>query len=443
MTPVDLVVSGGTVLTVDEQGTVVTGGAVAVRDGAIVAVGPARDVAEHFAAVETLDASRCLVMPGLVNTHTHLAMNLFRGEADDVSLEQFLERLLAAELAQLGPEAVRVGVEAALAECLKGGVTTALDMYWYPEVASQVAEQVGFRLLNGPSFMDVTDPDGRDFAQRMTWAEELLTRRRAVDPGAPAWVMPHSAYMLSGEQLSQVMQLCARFDARVHVHAAESQGEDDAVLARHGDRPLRVLADAGVLRAGTVVAHAVQLDDTDVALLASTGSGVAHCPVSNLNLGCGIAPLPALLRAGVPVGIGTDGAASAGALDMFAGIRLAALLHKGVTRDPRTVGAERAVRLATAGGAAVLGLGELVGALTVGRRADLIVCDLAGLHVAPNADPWSAVAYGVTAADVRHTVVDGRVLLRDRVLTTMDEGDVLARINDLRRARRADEEGRP
>lgn len=441
MTAADLVVSGGTVLTVDDHGTVVTDGSVAIRDGAIVAVGSDSQVADHFRAVETLDARGCLVMPGLVNTHTHLAMNLFRGEADDVSLEEFLERLLAAELTQLGPEAVRVGVEAAMAECLKGGVTTALDMYWYPEVASEVAEHVGFRLLNGPSFMDITDPDGRDFAQRLTWAEELLTRRRAADPGAPAWVMPHSAYMLSREQLSQVMELCARFDARVHVHAAESQGEDDAVRTRHGNRPLQVLADAGVLRTGTVVAHAVQLDDADVALLAATGTAVAHCPVSNLNLGCGIAPLPALLRAGVPVGIGTDGAASAGALDMFAGIRLAALLHKGVTRDPRTVGAERAVRLATAGGAAVLGLGQVIGSLTVGRRADLIVCDLEGLHVAPNSDPWSAVAYGLTAADVRHTVVDGRILLRHRVLTTMDERDVLSRITDLRRGHRIDKEG--
>ena len=163
MTAADLLVTGGTVLTVDGPGTVVPDGAVAVRDGVIVAVGPAAEVAAEFAAAETLDATGCLVMPGLVNTHAHLAMNLFRGEADDVSLEEFLERLLAAELAQLDAEAVAVGVEAALAECLRGGITTALDMYWYPEAASEVADRVGFRLLNGPSFMDVIDPDGRDF----------------------------------------------------------------------------------------------------------------------------------------------------------------------------------------------------------------------------------------------------------------------------------------
>lgn len=437
---VDLLVTGGKVLTVDAPGTVVSDGAVAIRDGAIVAVGPAGEVAERFAAVDTLDAGGCLVMPGLVNTHAHLAMNLFRGEADDVSLEEFLARLLAAELAQLDAAAVAVGVEAALAECLRGGITTALDMYWYPEAASEVAERVGFRLLNGPSFIDVADPDGRDFDQRMAWAEELLTRRRAADPAAPAWVMPHSAYLLSREQLDRVRELAARFDARLHVHAAESPGEDDAVRARHGDRPLPVLHAAGVLGPRTVVAHAVQLDHADVTLLAATGTAVAHCPVSNLNLGCGIAPLPELLRAGVGVGIGTDGAASAGALDMFAGVRLAALLHKGVSGDPRTVGAERAVRLATAGGAAVLGLGEEIGSLTPGRRADLIVCDLETPHVAPNDDPWSAVAYGLTAADVRHTVVDGRVLLRDRTLTTIDERAVVERITELRRRRRAGEE---
>lgn len=439
MNAADLLVTGGTVLTVDEAGTVLVDGAVAVHDGVIIAVGPAAEVAQRIEAAETLDATDCLVMPGLVNTHAHLAMNLFRGEADDVSLEQFLERLLAAELAQLDVTAVAVGVEAALAECLRGGVTTALDMYWYPEAASEVAERVGFRLLNGPTFMDVVDPDGRDFDARMTWAEELLTARRAADLAAPAWVMPHSAYMLSRDQLERIMTLAARFDARVHVHAAESPGEDVASRARHDDRPLPVLGATGVLGAGTVVAHAVQLDDADVALLAATGTAVAHCPVSNLNLGCGIAPLPSLLDAGVRVGIGTDGAASAGALDMFAGIRLAALLHKGVRRDPRTVGAERAVRMATAGGAAVLGLGDTIGSLTVGRRADLIVCDLERPHVAPNPDPWSAVAYGLTAADVRHTVVDGRVLLRDRSLVTIDERTALDRLTELRRRRTAGE----
>jgi 5-methylthioadenosine/S-adenosylhomocysteine deaminase len=440
VTPADLLVAGGVVLTVDDDGTVVPDGAVAVRDGEIVAVGPRAELAARFAAAETLDAAGCLVMPGLVNTHAHLAMNLFRGEADDVSLERFLRQLVRAELVQLTAEAVAVGVEAAIAECLRGGITTALDMYWYPEAATEVADRVGFRLLNGPSFMDVVDPDGRSFDRRMQWAEDLLARQRAEDPAAPAWVMPHSAYMLSREQLDRIMALARRFDARIHVHAAESPGEEDAVLARHGSRPMAVLAEAGVLGPRTVAAHAVHLDDEDIALLAGTGTAVAHCPVSNLHLGCGIAPLPELLRAGVPVGLGTDGAASAGTLDLFAGIRLAALLHKGVTRDPRTVGAERAVRLATSDGAQTVGLGERIGALVPGRRADLIVVDLDRPHVVPNTDVWSAVAYDLTAADVRHTLVEGRVLMRDRVLTTIDERRVLDRMKQLRRERRAAEE---
>ena len=433
MSPADLLITGGTVLTVDAPGTFVTDGAVAVRDGAIVAVGSAAEVGGRFEPAEVLDATGCLVMPGLVNTHAHLAMNLFRGEADDVSLEEFLRRVLRAELAQLTAEAVTVGVEAALAECLRGGITTALDMYWYPEAASEVADRVGFRLLNGPSFMDVIDPDGRDFDRRLAWAEELLTRRRDADPDAPMWVMPHSAYLLSREQLERIMQLARRFDARIHTHAAESAGEADAVHDRHGHRPVAVLASSGVLGPRTVLAHGVHLDDAEIELLARTGTAVAHCPVSNLFLGCGIARLPELLRAGVPVGIGTDGAASSGALDMFTGIRLAALLHKGVAQDPRTVGAERAVRLATAGGAATLGLGSAVGSLTVGRRADVIAVESARPHVAPNLDPWSAVAYSLGAADVRHTVVEGRVLMRDRVLTTIDETAVLARMARLRR----------
>jgi 5-methylthioadenosine/S-adenosylhomocysteine deaminase len=435
VTSADLLITGGTVLSVDDAGTVVADGAVAVRDGVILAVGPAGELGGQFEAAEVLEATGCLVMPGLVNTHAHLAMNLFRGEADDVSLEEFLRRVLRAELLQLTAEGVALGVEAALAECLRGGITTALDMYWFPEAASEVAERVGFRLLNGPSFMDVVDPEGRDFDRRMTWAEELLTRRREADPPAPLWVMPHSAYLLSREQLERVMELARRFDARIHTHAAESAGETAAAHARHGDRPIAVLEAAGVLGSRTVLAHAVHLNDAEIDLLARTGTSVAHCPVSNLFLGCGIARLPELLGAGVPVGIGTDGAASSGALDMFTGIRLAALLHKGITQDPRTVGAERAVRLATAGGAAALGLGDAVGSLTVGRRADVIVVESAASHVVPNLDPWSAVAYSLGSADVRHTVVDGRVLMRDRVLTTIDERAVLDRMARLRRAR--------
>jgi 5-methylthioadenosine/S-adenosylhomocysteine deaminase len=433
--PADLLVSGGTVLTVDDAGSVVPDGAVAVRDGAILAVGRAVDLGTRFRPTEVLDATGCLVMPGLVNTHAHLAMNLFRGEADDVSLEVFLQRVLAAELAQLSAESVGLGVEAALAECLRGGITTVLDMYWFPEAATEVAGRVGFRLVNGPSFMDVIDPEGRDFDQRMAWAEELLTRRRAADAEAALWVMPHSAYMLSREQLGRVLDLASRFGARVHAHAAESAGETAAVLARHGDRPIAVLDAAGILGSRTVLAHAVHLDDAEIELLARTGTAIAHCPVSNLFLGCGIARLPELMQAGVAVGIGTDGAASTGALDMFTGIRLAALLHKGVAQDPRLVGAESAVRLATAGGAAALGLGDAVGALTAGRRADVIVVETARAHVVPNLDPWSAVAYASSAADVRHTVVDGRVLMRDRVLTTIDEPAVLERMSRLRRAR--------
>jgi 5-methylthioadenosine/S-adenosylhomocysteine deaminase len=439
--PVELLVTGGTVLTVDGPGTVVPAGAVAIRDGVIVTVGPADELAGRFAAAEVLDATGCLVMPGLVNTHAHLAMNLFRGEADDVSLEQFLERLVAAEVAQLSAATVAIGVEAALAECIRGGITTALDMYWYPEAATEVAGRVGFRLFNGPSFMDVVDPDGRDFDQRMAWAEDLLTRSREDDTTAPLWVMPHSAYLLSREQLDRVVQLARRFDAYVHVHAGESPGEDDAVLARHGGRPIPVLGAAGVLGPRTVVAHAVRLDDDDITRFAESGTAVAHCPVSNLNIGCGIARLPELLRAGVPVGLGTDGAASAGALDLFTGMRLAALLHKGVTLDPRTVGAERAVRLATAGGASVLGQGDRIGSLTAGRRADLIVVDMHRPHVVPNTDVWSAVAYDLAAADVRHTVVDGRVLMRDRLLTTIDEAAVLDRMLQLRRERTAADRG--
>jgi 5-methylthioadenosine/S-adenosylhomocysteine deaminase len=422
--PVDLIVSGDAVLTVDPRGSVVRAGAVAVRDGAIVAVGPREAVVAEFAARETLHTPGGVILPGWVNTHTHLAMNVFRGAADDVTLEEFLERLVAAELHVLGEGMVEVGVRAAIAECLAGGTTTALDMYWYPQAARKVARQTGFRLLNGPTFLGERDPDGRDFEGMLERAREILEENRAQRPLERLWVMPHSVYTLDGRQLAMIAQLARRFGARVHTHASESVGEVLESERLHGERPIAVLASAGLLGPETVLAHAVQLDDREIASIAAAGAGVAHCPASNLKLGCGIARVPELLGAKVPVGLGTDGAASAGTLDMFAAVRLAALIHKGVTGDPTMIGAQRAVRLGTVEGARSLGLRD-VGTLEEGMRADLQVVRIDTLHSAPVTDPWSAIAYGASASDVVHTVVDGRVVLRDRLLQTIDEASAL------------------
>ncbi|PRX99480.1 amidohydrolase [Allonocardiopsis opalescens] len=427
-TAADLVVTGGTLLAMDGRPPL-PGGAVAVRDGAVLAVGTAAEVAARHPAAEVVDACGGLVLPGLVNTHTHLAMTLLRGVADDVDTHDFLARVLPMEAGELDAELVGLGAELAIAESIRAGTTTALDMYWYHEAAAAAAERTGFRLLAGPVFMDLGEgPDGRGYAERIPWARADLAGY-APGPGGRRYVFPHSVYALGPDRLREVAALAREHGALLHVHAAETAGEVAAAVERYGRRPVELLADTGLLGPDVLLAHAVHLTDDEIAEIARTGTAVAHCPASNLKLACGVAPLPALLEAGVPVGLGTDGAVTSNTLDMFTVLRLTALLHKG-GGDPTAVPAEQAVRLATLGGAEALGAAGSLGALAPGHRADIVVVDLDRPHLRPHRDPWSALAYAAAGADVRHVVIDGRVVLRDRELTTIDEARLLARVDE-------------
>ncbi|MGW9206935.1 amidohydrolase family protein [Embleya sp. NPDC055664] len=425
---IDLLVTGGAVLTVDAADTYVPDGAVAIADRRIVAVGPAAEVGARFPGAPTLDARGCLVLPGLVNAHSHAAMTLFRGTADDVDLQVFLDRLVAAESAVLSAEVVRAAVRLALAESIRAGVTTAMDMYWFPEAGLEAAADAGFRLVTGPTFMDVPGPpDGLDFAARLRLAPELLART------AIRCVTPHSTYTLDPDRLLAVAELARGHGALLHIHAAENAAEAETVRRRHGRRPVELLDHLGLLGPGTLLAHAVHLTDEEIGLIADSGAGVAHCPVSNLKLASGVARLPELLAAGVPVGLGTDGAVSANALDLFGPIRAAATLHRvgSGAPDPTVVGARTAVRMATVDGARAIGIGALTGSIEVGKAADLVVLDLNRPHLTPRHDPWSMLAYAAGPADVRDTVIDGRIVLRDRRLLTIDEGAAIEEVEAL------------
>ncbi|MFJ9122567.1 amidohydrolase [Streptomyces sp. NPDC102340] len=425
---VDLLVHGGTVLTVDDASTVLADGAVAVRDGEIVAVGPADELLARHTATDTIDATGGLVIPGLINTHTHLAMTLLRGTADDVTLQEFLGRVVPAEARLLDPGTVASAVRVAVAESVRAGVTSALDMYWFHEAAEEAARTAGWRLHTGPLFMDVPEPpDGRPYKERMEWARRYLAGRPA---GTRPVLFAHSTYTLSPEQLVECFALAREFGALIHLHAAENAAEVAGVEVAHGKRPVELLESLGLLGPDVVLAHAVDLTGGEIAAIARAGASVAHCPVSNLKLGCGIAPVPRLLSAGVTVGLGTDGAVSSNTLDVLGAVRQAALVHK-ADGDPTAVGAEQAVRMATIEGARALGLGDALGSIEVGKRADLAVLDLNRPHLTPRHDPYAMLAYAAQASDVRDTVVDGRVLMRDRTLTTLDEGAVLADLEAL------------
>jgi 5-methylthioadenosine/S-adenosylhomocysteine deaminase len=406
----DLAVVDATVVTMDDAGTVLRGATVVVDGDTITSVGPP----DGRAARRTIDARGALVVPGLVNAHTHLAMTMFRGLADDLDLERFLARLLPAEGAVLSGETVAAGTLLAVAECLRAGVTTVLDMYFFPEAAATAAASSGIDLRGGPVFVELPGPDGRPFASRLEWAAELL----AAAPPERRWVCPHSTYLLDEAQLCAIGELAAAHGAGVNVHACESVPELAAVQARHGRSPIAVLRDTGLLGRRTVLAHGVHLSDADIELVAASGAAVAHCPASNQKLASGFARLPALRAAGIPVALGTDGAASANDLDLWLAMRLAA--YPLAARDG--VGALDAgdlVAMATRDGADALGAGDR-GRIEVGRRADLVVLDPSSPSLVPSYDPVSTVAYAAARGDVRWVVAGGVVVVDDRRLTTID-----------------------
>ena len=405
------------IVTVDKSASVIENGSLVIGgDGSIRAIS-STSIANN--ASETIDANGAIVMPGLINTHTHLGMTLFRGLGDDMSLEDFLARLMPAEVRVLNYEAVHSGTELAALESLLGGITTSLDMYYLPDAALAVAKSSGMRLQTGPNFLESDGPEPLKFVDRLKWATQWLEAPRDTI-GTTGWVAPHSTYLLSEEQLRVLADLAARFEARIHVHASETVGEMQLVAKRHGGRtPIQVLDDTKLLR-HAVLAHGVHLSDHDIELIAQNSATVVHCPASNFKLASGIARILDLQRAGVNVALGTDGPASGNDIDLWIAIRLAGYMQKTFAKNPAVLPAVELVRMATINGARALQLDHLIGSLEVGKRADIIILDADSPSLTPNFDPHTTIATCVTRADVRHVIVDGNVVVRDRKCLTID-----------------------
>jgi 5-methylthioadenosine/S-adenosylhomocysteine deaminase len=431
------VVRADWVLTVDDADRVLTDGAVAFVDGVLTGVGPADEVLAAHPGAEVVDLPGHALLPGLVNAHTHLAMTMFRGYADDRDLQGFLDTVLPAEQRVLTADRVRAATRAAAVESVLAGTTTALDMYFFTDGMLAGAADAGLRLQTGPIFLDAAGPEGWEWEERLARAEAWLDANPA-GPGFRPVLQPHATYTVSPEHLAAVGRLAERYGAAVHVHASENEGEVGLVNSRYGRRPLQVLDDCGLLRSGTVLAHAVWLDDDEVARIADTGTAVAHCPGSNLKLASGVARVSDLHAAGATVGIGTDGPASSNDLDVLAAARLAALLHKGAApsvggnpRSASTLPAPLVLRMATAGGAAAVGLGGQIGSLTVGHRADVVAIDLDQPHTQPVYDPVSAVVYAAGRRDVRQVWIDGACVVRDGRSVRVDHATVVADLKEL------------
>lgn len=413
-----LAITNATVVVANDAGQVIEQGNVLVNDDGVIEAVTTKSVT----ASEVIDADGAIVMPGIVNAHTHLAMTLFRGLADDMNLEAFLDKLMPAEFAVLSPQAVTAGTRLAALESLRGGITSALDMYYFPDAIVNVGKETGMRILTGPTLLEFDGPEQLAFDARLEWSRRWLTSAGRFGK----WLGPHSTYLLSEEQLGRIATLASETGASIHVHAAETRGEMNQVATRqHGRTPVQVLHDTGLL-SHAVLAHGVHLSDVDIALVAEQGASVTHCPASNLKLASGFARVVDLLHAGVNVALGTDGPASGNDLDMWLAMRLAGYVQKNLSGDPAHLTAAQVVRMATLNGARALGIDDIVGSIEAGKRADLVVLDPRSPSLTPTFDAHVALAASAGRGDVRDVIADGRVVVHDRQVLTIDEDAVLA-----------------
>jgi 5-methylthioadenosine/S-adenosylhomocysteine deaminase len=426
--PADAIWSARYVLTMAPQRRVIENGAVAVRGDRIVGVGSKAEIDRRFQAKQRLDRPDALLAPGLINTHTHAAMSLLRGIADDLRLQDWLEKyIFPAEAKNVSPEFVRWGTKLACAEMLLGGTTTFTDMYYYEDVAAEAAKEAGMRGVLGETVIGFPVADAKTPADALKLAEAFLKRFRS-DPLIVPAVAPHAIYTNSDETLKAARALANRYNAPLLIHLAETKRENDESLAKRKMSPTRALDSLGIFQGRTVAAHAVWVDSADLETLRLRHVGIAHCPSSNMKLASGVAPIVRMLSLGIVVGLGPDGpAGSNNDLDMFEEMDLAAKLQKVVTLDPQSLPATTAFEMATMGGARVLGLNREIGSLEAGKRADMISVRLDQPHAVPLYEPVSQLVYALKASDVRDVMVNGKTVVRDRQILTMDLKQVMAK----------------
>ena len=437
-TPCDVLLTNAHVLTMDEAFTVYPTGAVAIEKGKILAVG---GVAPQFEPVQTIDCGGRVLMPGLVNAHTHAPMTLLRGLADDLRLDVWLlGYMMPVEREFVRPEFVALGTKLACAEMIRSGVTSFADMYYFEDSVARAAEAAGLRALCGQTVLKFPAPDARSFEDSLAHARTFIAAWKGHPLIVPS-VAPHAPYTCTDEILRAAAELAREFDVPLMTHLAETAFEVDQSRREHGMPVVPWVKKQRLFDARVLAAHCVHVDEGEIRTLKETSAGVAHNPASNLKLGSGVAPVAKMLDLGVAVGIGTDGPASNNDLDMFEEVRLAALLAKGIGGDPTALPARDALAMATRIGARAMHLGSVTGSLEPGKRADLILVDLDRSHNVPRFGRdanavYSQIVYAAKSTDVVDVMCEGRWLMRDRRLLTLDETALHAEARDV--ARRID-----
>ena len=427
---VDLLVTHGTVVTMDEQRRLIQDGAVAVRGDSIVAVGPSADIAAQYDAAKVVDAHGAIVMPGLINGHAHVDMSLFRGMADDLGLDEWLKKyIFPAEARNVTEDFVVWGTRLGVLEMLRGGTTTYADMYYFEDAVARVTKEAGMRGVLGETILDFPAPDNKRVAQALEYTQKFIDHWKG-DPLIVAAVAPHSMYTCSEKTLQDAAALARKNHAPILIHIAEAPFELQLSREKYGVTPVAYLGREGILGPDVIGAHCVWVDQADIADMVHYGVGCINNPSSNMKTAAGVSPVPDMLAAGQAVGLATDGAASNNNQDMFEEMDLAAKLQKITRMDSRAMPAQQVVEMATIGGARAIHLEKLIGSLEAGKRADLIVVDTTAPHATPMYNVYSELVYALKATDVRSVVINGKMVMEDRKMLTLDEPAILAKANE-------------
>ena len=419
-----MLILGGTIVTMDQTRRVIDDGGIAISQGRIVAVGARADIERDYTSRQKISAVDKVITPGLVNGHSHIPMVLFRGLADDLDLQEWLTKyIFPAEAKNVTEEFVRVGTRLGLAEMIRGGTTTYCDMYYFEDAIADETAKAGVRGVLGETLIDFPVADNKTYAEGMAYVEKFVARWKGHELIVPA-IAPHAPYTVSEQHLKAVRAFSDRTGAPIVTHIAETKRELDDSLRDKGASPVAYLDRIGFLNERVIAAHMVWPQESDIAILKRRGVGVVHNPQSNMKLAAGVAPVPKMLAEGLLIGLGTDGAASNNDLNMWEEMDTVAKLHKVFTGDPKVISAQQAFEFATIRGAEAVHLEKEIGSLEKGKRADILVIDRDTLNQIPLYNLYSDLVYATKAWDVETVIINGRLVMRNRRLLTLNEAAV-------------------
>lgn len=429
----DILITGGTLLTMSEKMEIIENPVIGIKDGIIAAISANADHQNiSLNAKEVIDASDCIIMPGLVNTHTHLPMVCFRGMADDLPLMEWLSgHIFPAEARFVNKKMVYDGALLAMAEMILSGTTTFCDGYFFEDKIGEAALKAGMRAIIAQGFIDFPTPDNPDTSRNMAAAERFVASWKNVSPLISTAYFCHSPYTCSPETIASVKEAARNAGIPYLMHLLENKDEIETIVKRYGKKPVQHLQSLGVLDEQTIAVHCNWVDEEDMVIFADLGVKVSHNPESSMKLAAGVAPIPEMLRRGITCGLGTDGQASNNDLDMFREMDTAAKIHKVTSLNPTVMGSETVLKMATGGGARVLGLEGRIGSIEIGKDADIILVDMNKPHLTPLYNCYSHLVYAASGTDTKTSIIGGRIVMKDRKLLTIDVDSAMENVRTI------------